>query len=447
MYSVSADKSSRRMAGSRDFKRLRAALIAAALCVAALAMGAVAVSAIEARRGALSNAQAKAEGLAASLGQHTIHSFHAAHALLRLAAVEYAHRRAHGDGLAGMNAMLTDLTREVPVVRAIAIFDRAGEIIANSQTAPIRPFNAADRAYFQVHRDDPKHGFFVSEPVRGKAIEEWRFVISQRLESEGGAFHGVIVAVLSPQHLAQTYGEQNPLPVLRATLHRSDGVVLARHPYDEREIGGKSETLAGLGLKPGETGRLSRPLPVGERWTVYRAIEGLPLAVAVSYDSEVVLAPWRGSLSGYALKAAVAVAVTFVVMVLLLVMLRHRENAARALATSEARLGDLVASMSDWIWEQDEELRFSYVADHHLRRVGLDARKMIGKRREEIAADPDTEEMCRHKDDLAARRPFRDLLVGRRLDDGRLRGRGPPCGAQLLRGGLSSARVPAAERR
>ena len=50
MYSVSADKSSRRMAGSRDFKLLRAALIEAALCVAALAMGAVAVSAIEARR-------------------------------------------------------------------------------------------------------------------------------------------------------------------------------------------------------------------------------------------------------------------------------------------------------------------------------------------------------------------------------------------------------------
>jgi len=399
---------------------MRLALIAAALCVAGLSVAAALSAAADARRAALAQAQARADGLTSSLSQHTIHSFHAVRAVLRLAATEHANRLEHGGDVAGMNATLADLTREVPVLRAMMILDRAGTVVADSRPAPARPFDASDRAYFLVHRDNPKHGFFISEPVRGRVTEGWRFVASLRLQDALGGFQGVVIAAFSPEQLAANYRDQTPDDALRVTLYRNDGTVLARYPSDPQVVGQVSAEFAGFEPATGENRTASAVLPLGERRTVHRAIEGLPLVVAVAYDSEAVLAPWRRSLGGYVLRAVGAVAVTLVVMSLLLVMLHHRERASRAQAVSERRLSDLVASMSDWVWEQDAELRFTYVADHHLKRVGLDASKMLGKRREEIAADPDTEEMRRHKEDLAARRPFRDLLVGRRLSDGRV---------------------------
>ncbi|MGQ0675819.1 MAG: PAS domain-containing protein, partial [Rhodospirillales bacterium] len=284
--------------------------------------------------------------------------------------------------------------------------------------APAQPFDASDRAYFQVHRDDPARGVYISDPVRGKVVEDWRIVASLRLADSRGRFQGVVMGVLSPEEIASAFRQQNTGNALRITLYRDDGTVLAHHPHEYHAIGDKSAEFAKFEPVRGETRHASIPLSIGERRIAYHAIEGLPLILAVAYDSDAVLAPWRASLAGYAAWAAGVVAITLTVLLMLLVMLYHRESAVRALAVSEGRLATLIASMSDWVWEQDAELRFTYVSNHELKRVGLDAGKTIGKRREEICADPDTEEMRRHRADLDARRPFRDLLVPRRRAGG-----------------------------
>ena len=408
------------LAGSRDFKRLRVTLVGAALCVAGLALAGLFSSADEARRKALTQAQNKADNLVVSLGLHSAHSFNAVRVVLRMAAMDHADRMRRVTDIAEMNATLAELAREAPILNSMQVLDDAGSVVADSRPPPARPFNSADRAYFQVHRDDPARGFFVSEPVRGKVDDDWRIVASHGLADARGRFQGVVMGVMSPEQIAAVFRGQNPDRALAITLYRDDGIVLARDPHDPRAVGEKSAECAAFEPADGETRHTFIALSAGERRVTYRAIDGLPLVVAVSYDTDAILAPWRRSLASYAAWAAGSVAVTLVVMLMLLVMLQQRERAARALAFSEERLSDLVGTMSDWVWEQDAELRFTFVADHHLKRVGLDASKMLGKRREEIAADPDTEEMRRHKEDLAARRPFRDLLVGRRLGDGRV---------------------------
>jgi PAS domain-containing protein len=52
-----------------------------------------------------------------------------------------------------------------------------------------------------------------------------------------------------------------------------------------------------------------------------------------------------------------------------------------ALQLSEQRLHSLVSLSSDWVWEQDAKLRFSYFSDGLQRATGTDPRDLLGKPR------------------------------------------------------------------
>ncbi len=63
-------------------------------------------------------------------------------------------------------------------------------------------------------------------------------------------------------------------------------------------------------------------------------------------------------------------------------------EALRARDTAESRLVDIADSSPDWFWEQDENLRFTFISNGFLRTFGLES-DYIGQTREEVAArDP-----------------------------------------------------------
>jgi signal transduction histidine kinase len=90
--------------------------------------------------------------------------------------------------------------------------------------------------------------------------------------------------------------------------------------------------------------------------------------------------------------------------------------AYEALAERERRLLDFTEASGDWFWEQDENFRFTFISVHE---PGRGARAltprlgdpMLGRTRfEQVLREPGDEAMWRrHAEDLAARRPFRDL--------------------------------------
>jgi diguanylate cyclase (GGDEF)-like protein/PAS domain S-box-containing protein len=84
----------------------------------------------------------------------------------------------------------------------------------------------------------------------------------------------------------------------------------------------------------------------------------------------------------------------------------------RELSESEAKFRSLLGLLSDWYWEQDQTLRFSYVSEGYERQTGLQAADALGKTRFEVPGAFESEaERARHQADLAARRPFRDLRM------------------------------------
>ncbi|HWM44747.1 MAG TPA: PAS domain S-box protein [Burkholderiales bacterium] len=92
----------------------------------------------------------------------------------------------------------------------------------------------------------------------------------------------------------------------------------------------------------------------------------------------------------------------------------QRKRAEADLRASEARFRSLTALSADWYWEQDENLRFTYLSSQAGDLSGYPAASSIGKTRWEI---PNTSPLActwaEHQAVLAARQPFRDLECSR----------------------------------
>lgn len=90
------------------------------------------------------------------------------------------------------------------------------------------------------------------------------------------------------------------------------------------------------------------------------------------------------------------------------------------LIESERRLLGFARSASDFFWEMDEELRFSYFSERFAEVTGVAAERLLGKRREESGIEDTVDDKLyrRHLDDLHSHRPFRNFIHPRTKSDG-----------------------------
>ncbi len=93
----------------------------------------------------------------------------------------------------------------------------------------------------------------------------------------------------------------------------------------------------------------------------------------------------------------------------------HRSD----VAFQEQRLHDFAESGSDWFWEMDEHLRFSYFSESLESVTGVSPKKLLGKTRAEtgIPGMP-AETFNEHLATLENRQPFRDFTHPRDKEDG-----------------------------
>ncbi|WP_176245142.1 PAS domain-containing protein [Oceanibacterium hippocampi] len=94
---------------------------------------------------------------------------------------------------------------------------------------------------------------------------------------------------------------------------------------------------------------------------------------------------------------------------LLLRDVSRRRAAERAMAATEARLGDFAEAASDWLWETDADLRLRFVS---LKRKGKDSglARLLGLNPWELpGANVDDPAWQRHQSDIKARRQFRNF--------------------------------------
>jgi PAS domain S-box-containing protein len=98
------------------------------------------------------------------------------------------------------------------------------------------------------------------------------------------------------------------------------------------------------------------------------------------------------------------------------------KEAETRLRESELRFQDFAKASADWYWEQDEDLRFTFISEANYAITGIEPSQIIGKTRTErslLGVTP--QQVAEHNQLLAARKPFRDFRFQRVDPAGRLR--------------------------
>jgi diguanylate cyclase (GGDEF)-like protein/PAS domain S-box-containing protein len=97
----------------------------------------------------------------------------------------------------------------------------------------------------------------------------------------------------------------------------------------------------------------------------------------------------------------------------------ERKLTEKALRDNEAKFKEFAEISSDWFWEMDADLRFTYFSPRNKKITGFEPELYIGKTRREIRyGTPDKENWRRHLEDLDAHRKFRNFEYDLKIADG-----------------------------
>jgi diguanylate cyclase (GGDEF)-like protein/PAS domain S-box-containing protein len=99
---------------------------------------------------------------------------------------------------------------------------------------------------------------------------------------------------------------------------------------------------------------------------------------------------------------------------------RARLQNLEALFESERRFYDFADAASDWFWEMDADLRFSYFSERIGETLGIDATRLLGKTRQELMdpAERTSQHWQAHLSQLQQHLPFQDFEYSMHLPDG-----------------------------
>ncbi|MEP7184128.1 MAG: EAL domain-containing protein [Betaproteobacteria bacterium] len=99
---------------------------------------------------------------------------------------------------------------------------------------------------------------------------------------------------------------------------------------------------------------------------------------------------------------------------------RVRERTA-ALAESEARFRSFTSLGSDWYWEQDRDFRFTAVSGNISDVAGISVEEHLGRSRWELPGiEPPAGGWATHREQLERRETFHEVVLRRRLANGRI---------------------------
>ncbi len=96
------------------------------------------------------------------------------------------------------------------------------------------------------------------------------------------------------------------------------------------------------------------------------------------------------------------------------------EQALELLRANEQRLTDFATISSDWLWEMDAALKYTFFSERNREVTGQDPSLFLGKARQDVSNETvDSEKWKAHLADLEAHRPFKDFTYPLKVSDGR----------------------------
>ena len=185
----------------------------------------------------------------------------------------------------------------LPHLEAITVIDTDGNLVNFSRSWPIPKINVADRDYFKALQDDPLLTRFFSAPVQSRGSGSWTIFLARRISGPDHTFLGLLLAAVPLSYFEQLYREVAAAPDGAISMFRKDGVLLARYPHSDAQIGQSfGQNLAFTQQKATDTGIVIRkvsPVDGQERLVAARSLVRYPVVVNVMDTVPAILGEWR----------------------------------------------------------------------------------------------------------------------------------------------------------
>lgn len=136
-------------------------------------------------------------------------------------------------------------------------------------------------------------------------------------------------------------------------------------------------------------------------------VDQMPAGTEFINSPETLLGEYRE----YAVIGSVFLVLQSGIIFLLVILNRRRKIAEESLRENQKRFRDFANSSSDWFWEMDSELRFSYFSDRFEEVTGVHPSKLLGKTREETGIPGvEVDVWEKHLATLRNHEPFREFV-------------------------------------
>lgn len=120
---------------------------------------------------------------------------------------------------------------------AIEVLDANGQLTVDASSLDPLPVNHADEEYFQVHRDNPDVGLYISRPMLHRGA--YSIVLSRRITDSDGRFAGVVAGSIRFTYFHELFGRLQLGEGDTICVLRHDRTIIMRRPFDLDIIGKK----------------------------------------------------------------------------------------------------------------------------------------------------------------------------------------------------------------
>lgn len=258
---------------------------------------------------------------------------------------------------------LVERTTTAENLGSLLVLDAKGDVVVNDSTAfNSHTVNLSNYDFFQVPRDTPNAGLYLSRPFRSPLHDgDPSLALSRRLPAPGGGFGGVVVSMMRLSSFQNLFEQLDVGAGGSIALITTDGHSVARYPFKSDDLDRDlRHTDIFDRFSAARSGRfLATSMDGVRRLYTFRHVGDLPLILSVNLAEDDVLAPWRARALVMSALLGVLCLATATLSLLFRRELLRRASAERALTDAAGQLAAL--AMTDSLTGLPNRRRFDAV--------------------------------------------------------------------------------------
>lgn len=330
-------------------------------------------------------------------------------------------------GTPDMPAKITQvMKRQIATTRwldALAVIDADGRMIATSSSIDASGLNFSDREYFVFHQSSETRDPVLGRPLKNKLSGQWILPVTQRISNPDGSFGGVALAAFILTELTNFFQGFSLGSEGSFLLVRRDGVVLARAPFLQTQLGSSisSYDLFTTYLRQSDSGSYHYTSPIDETQRIggyYRSKHSGLVGLSAASQSET-LATWMRGARIRWMSCLILVTITgfLVWRWRRQIMLRRASEALLVAREAEFRL--LAEGSGDLIQRFNGNGIREYLSPSVREILGVEAETMIGTHILENLHEDDHDTVNQVMDRLREGSTRESMIIRRKRADGK----------------------------